>query len=327
LEHLAEAVNGEASPGHEKSRKPGRRKNAKWLVYLGVCLLSAFTVMFVEAFIELNAGKLKRLKEDLTGHYYSAEKLEALMKEKLGDSYLGDPDEDFEHYVIALVMEQLRSVEDEKFKPYNAFLSRERFDEILEGMKKAAGDVTGRALDADTYLLELTGFYDGVTLKNVRKHLDAMRNYGNLIIDLRNNAGGSIEEAGKTAELFLEKGRIIFQTVYARKTKTVVSKNEDPLRFDRIVLLTNGGTASAAELFVLSLRENLPEAVVIGTRTHGKPFAVAIRKFDDGTGMMFINGEMRGPNLSRIDADGIEPDVSADSADALQEAFQFLASR
>lgn len=292
------------------------KKLTKISAYLGFFVLIFFGTLVVKAFIDIQSNKLLQLKNDLTTHYYSSEKLEMLMKKQLGDQYLGDIDKDFDHYVISLVMEQLQSVEHEKFSKYNAFLSREKVEEIVSDLENAAEEVTGREVNPHTYYLQVSGFYDGITLKKVREHQEAMANYRNLIIDLRNNTGGSIEEAEKVAELFLAKGQTIARIAGADKTKSVVSNNDQPLTYEHIVLLTNDSTASSAELFVLALRENLPRTSVIGTRTYGKPVSFAFRKFGDGSGIIFINGMMMGPNKTEIDVDGIEPDIYAGLTEA-----------
>ena len=292
------------------------KKIIKILGYLGIFLLIIVGTLVVKAFIELQSNKLLLLKSDLGTYYYNMEKLENLMKEKLGDDYLGDWDKDFDHYVISLVMEQLQSVEHKKFSRYNAFLSKEKVEKIVGDMEKAAGEVTGKELTPDTFYLQLSGFYDGITLEKVKDHHASMSNHPNIIIDLRNNTGGSIDETEKVAQLFLEKGQTIYQIAYSERTKIVTSGNDQPLKYQNMVLLTNDQTASSAELFVLALRENLPHAVVIGTRTYGKPVSYAFRKYSDGAGMIFINGIMKGPNGAEIRVDGIEPDISVGNTEA-----------
>lgn len=292
------------------------KKIIRILSYLAFFVLIFAGTLVVKAFIDLQSNKLLHLKNDLTAHYYDSEKLERLMKERLGDDYLGDGDKDFEHYVISLVMEQLQSAEHEKFSRYNAFLSKDKVAEIMGEMEEAAGEATGKELAPNTYYLQVSGFYDGVTRERIEDHLASMTHYPNLIIDLRNNTGGSIDELKKVAQLFLEKGQTIFRIQYAKQTKSVASNNEKPLRYQNIVLLTNHQTASSAELFVLALRENLPRVVVIGTRTYGKPISYAFRKFGDGSGMIFINGVMQGPKGTEIPVDGIAPDISIGHTEA-----------
>jgi C-terminal processing protease CtpA/Prc len=136
-----------------------------------------------------------------------------------------------------------------------------------------------------------------------------MKKYKKIIIDLRDNTGGSFDELKKVANMFLDQGKTIYQLDYIDKKEKYTSKNRNPLVFDKIVLLINNDTASVSELFVIALDENLNNVTKIGTNTYGKKVSYSIRSFKDKSAMIFINSIMEGANLKPIDADGIKPDI------------------
>lgn len=126
--------------------------------------------------------------------------------------------------------------------------------------------------DGKTGYLLLTQFTDDCA-RDVRRALVDLRQQGmtNLILDLRDNGGGSLNEAVKIVNMFVEKG----QTLVTTKGKLKRSNNEykttsEPLdTVMPIVVLVNGNTASASEITAGSLQD-LDRAVILGTRTYGK---------------------------------------------------------
>lgn len=108
------------------------------------------------------------------------------------------------------------------------------------------------------------------TAERFQQCLRALEHFDAVVIDLRDNPGGPLESAVAVSNLFLEKGTIV----------SVVSRKEPTLKYEAtpdgtypqripLVLLVNGETASAAELFVGALQLH-DRAVLVGTRTHGK---------------------------------------------------------
>lgn len=120
--------------------------------------------------------------------------------------------------------------------------------------------------------LSLTGFTDNSS-KDVKKAFIELKQKGatSLIIDLRDNGGGSLQEAVEIVNLFIPKGKEIVVT----KGKLPQSQNSfktehEPVDIDiPLIILVNGNTASASEIVSGSLQD-LDRAVIVGTRTYGK---------------------------------------------------------
>ena len=130
----------------------------------------------------------------------------------------------------------------------------------------------------------------------------------NLIIDVRGNSGGLLTSAEEVASLFLEKGKTIYS--FEDKTGTKVMKDETDEATDfNIVVLVDGGSASAAELFASALKDSYSHSITIyGTNTFGKGTVQQVVTLSDGSKAKYTIGKWSRPNGECIDNEGITPD-------------------
>lgn len=107
-----------------------------------------------------------------------------------------------------------------------------------------------------------------------------------IILDLRGNPGGLLSEAHRTAELFLEEGRLIVGTEARSRwdETTIYSTGDDLTDGLPIVVLIDGASASAAEIVAGALRQN-DRAVLVGDTTFGKGLVQGFTRFTDGSGL------------------------------------------
>lgn len=147
----------------------------------------AFVVLYgVEMIKERN--KLYVFKNDLLFGYYDKDVLRQTFRDHLGEDYIGDLEQDFDHYVINLVLSEISQLEDEKNKVYNSFLS-EAFLEIYHKEKEeVTAQLSGESIDQNIYYLQLTTFNDK-TYKQINKLVPKMEDYDHIIIDMRDNTG------------------------------------------------------------------------------------------------------------------------------------------
>lgn len=114
----------------------------------------------------------------------------------------------------------------------------------------------------------------------VRKAVIALKEQGAraLVLDLRGNGGGALDQAVSIVNLFVEKGQTIVETKgKVSATHQVYETNDEPLDLNMpLVVLVNDNSASASEIVAGSLQD-LDRAVIIGTRTYGKGLVQAIR--------------------------------------------------
>ncbi len=130
-----------------------------------------------------------------------------------------------------------------------------------------------------------------------------------LVLDLRNNPGGLLEQAVEVSDIFLDKGLIVStrgrrpeQTANFSAT-TNGKKNRTPL-----VLLVNEGSASASEIVAGALQDH-KRAIVLGTETFGKGSVQTIIPMPDGAGLRLTTAHYFTPNGTSIQARGITPNL------------------
>ena len=130
-----------------------------------------------------------------------------------------------------------------------------------------------------------------------------------LILDLRNNGGGLLDQAIKISDLFLDKGEIL--SIKGRENKNTKVFNASPSSVQRtypIVVLINGGSASASEIVAGALQDQ-KRAVILGTTSFGKGSVQTVETLRDGSGLKLTIARYYTPSGRSIQAKGIEPDI------------------
>lgn len=128
-----------------------------------------------------------------------------------------------------------------------------------------------------------------------------------VILDLRNNGGGLLQESVEVASVFLDSGVAVHeQTNHDERT---IEVEDGGAIIDRpLVVLVNQGTASAAELVAGAIQDN-ERGVLIGQRTYGKGTIQQIFTLSDSSSVHITSAEWFTPNRNAIDGVGLEPDI------------------
>ncbi len=131
-----------------------------------------------------------------------------------------------------------------------------------------------------------------------------------LVLDLRNNPGGVLNGSVDVADIFLDKGVIVYTEgrVKDSQLKFYATKG-DPLNGAPIVVLVNGGSASASEIVAGALQDQ-KRAVVMGSMTFGKGSVQTILPLTDETAIKITTARYFTPSGRSIQAEGIKPDVT-----------------
>ena len=134
-------------------------------------------------------------------------------------------------------------------------------------------------------------------------------NYGGIILDLRNNPGGFLEASVMVGSDFIKEGVIVKQQSSDGKTVTYeVDKSRGKLLDDKLVVLVNGGSASASEILSGAIKD-YKRAQLVGEKTFGKGTVQEPQQFADGSGLHVTIAKWLLPNGSNIHKVGIEPDI------------------
>lgn len=128
-----------------------------------------------------------------------------------------------------------------------------------------------------------------------------------MILDLRDNPGGLLNQAIKVSNLFLDKGYIV-STVDRDGYKTSVRVKGEPICRLPMAVLINKGSASASEITSGALKDN-DRAILVGEKTFGKGLVQGINRLDDGSGVNITIARYLTPSDTDINQKGISPDV------------------
>ncbi|MBF0381695.1 MAG: S41 family peptidase [Magnetococcales bacterium] len=130
-----------------------------------------------------------------------------------------------------------------------------------------------------------------------------------LVLDLRNDPGGLLDQAVQVADAFLEKGLIVYtKGRIAGKDMSFEAHSGDLVKGAPMVVLINTGSASASEIVSGALQDH-NRAVVMGTRSFGKGSVQTIIPLNDGSGLRLTTAQYYTPSGRSIQAKGIEPDI------------------
>jgi carboxyl-terminal processing protease len=129
-----------------------------------------------------------------------------------------------------------------------------------------------------------------------------------LVLDLRNNGGGLLEESLRISDVFIDKGIILSIKGRGEDTKEFPAKPSSVKRDYPIVLLINGGSASASEIVAGAMQDH-KRALILGTTSFGKGSVQTVEPLRDGYGLKLTIARYYTPSGRSIQAKGIEPDI------------------
>lgn len=191
----------------------------------------------------------------------------------------------------------------------------------LTRSKVKVNQVEGKVISDDIGYIKFTSF-DETTAEDFKKQYQelAKKNIKSLIIDLRNNGGGIVDQALEIADYIADKDSVLLYEVDKNNKETVRKAKTDPIINMPIVILTNENTASASEILAGALKD-LGKAKTVGTTTYGKGVIQQILKLNDGSGLKITIEEYQTPNKNKINKVGIEPDEKVELPDSVESIF------
>lgn len=167
-------------------------------------------------------------------------------------------------------------------------------------------------IDENIGYLGISSFDEGVAEDFKNKFLDLKdKGIKSLIIDLRDNGGGIVEEATQIVDYIVPKGKDILITVDKDKNEEITKSKEDVLIDMPVVVLVNASSASASEIVAGALKD-LDEATIVGSKTYGKGVIQEFLSLSNGGGLKITIEEYYTPNRTKINGVGITPDVEVE---------------
>ncbi|MBQ1508487.1 MAG: peptidoglycan-binding protein [Erysipelotrichaceae bacterium] len=177
--------------------------------------------------------------------------------------------------------------------------------------------------DKDCVIMEIMSFGESTADECVR-YLEPYRDYHKLIIDLRDNSGGYQTSVQEVAGVFLGKDVVVMDQIFknGRRESYKTISHEYFDNFDKIVVLTNQYTASAAEVLAICLKEQHPDTTLVGLTTYGKGVVQSTYLIDDGNSALKITtSKWLSPSGKWINGEGVHPDVEVYQDDALYISY------
>jgi len=165
-------------------------------------------------------------------------------------------------------------------------------------------------------------------LMTALEKLETGRNLRGLILDLRNNPGGLLSQAIEVSDIFLDSGLIVSTKGRNASQNMEVSAHKNKVERDYpIIVMVNGGSASASEIVAGALQDN-KRALTLGTRTFGKGSVQTILPLSDGSGLRLTTAKYYTPSGRSIQLSGIAPDIEVKfippAKDEEKEGPQFM---
>ncbi len=181
--------------------------------------------------------------------------------------------------------------------------------------------------EGDIAYLKIKSFQEDTyreLVKNLNKLKANPNKFKGLILDLRNNPGGLLDQAIKISDLFLEHG-VIVSTVGAgdkvlQVNEAVGGATEEPYP---MIVLVNGASASASEIVAGALKNN-NRAIVIGEQTFGKGSVQSVYSLRDNSALKLTIAQYLTPGNESIQSVGITPDIKLDPVSVNAETVRIL---
>lgn len=281
-----------------------------------------FVVLFAKHMVKQIFFKQEVAIECLEDNYYDKDKID------LAVDILDKEDNDYddEAYISAL-FNVINENEPEELRFYNKLYTKEEYDLLMSKNNKKLEASTLTVTDDYTYL-KIGSFRKVDYMTLVEDHLDEINKSEMLIIDLRNNSGGLIDNYSNFAELFLNENDLLFKLKENEKTDDYTANEKAVIEVKDVILIVNNKTASVSELLVLTFESSFDHCYTVGETTYGKYFAYGVKEFIDESKMMFITSIMLGPEEQPIPSTGLVPEIeylddqNLDLSDYLNEVLE-----
>jgi len=167
--------------------------------------------------------------------------------------------------------------------------------------------VEGKIMDNGMGYLKVTEFSENTT-ELVKKELSKFdeNKVNKIVIDLRNNGGGTLNAAVDMLNLFVTEGPLVYVD-YATGNEDIYSSELKEQKY-KISLLINGGSASATEIFAGAVKYK-HEGIIVGTQSFGKGIVQSLYQLKDGAGVKFTTAEYFSVDRTPVHKIGITPDI------------------
>ena len=225
----------------------------------------------------------------------------------VGDIIIKVNGEDVRSNSVKEVSEKIKTKEPVKITVYRSGIEK---DITTKAQNVIITSVTKNNYEGVGYIKIST--FSNTTYSQFKTALESLESEGisSLVIDVRNNGGGYLSPAVEIAELFVTKGKNIYG-LESKVTKEMYKDKTNDKRDYKVVILTNGATASASEVLTAALKESYG-ATIVGTTTYGKGTVQETSTLETGGMVKYTTAYWLTPDGNKINGIGIKPDIEVD---------------
>ena len=187
----------------------------------------------------------------------------------------------------------------------------EEFTVEITRRKVTVPSVESEMLEGDIAYIKITEF-SSATVNQFESAVGSAldRKAKGIIFDIRNNGGGTVKSAAQMIDIVVPEGPVVHSVDKNGKSKVMYTSDSAELNLP-IVVLTNRGTASAAELFAAAIKD-YGKAKIVGSNTYGKGVMQDIYPLDDGSAIKITTAQFNPPTSENFDGVGVKPDFVVD---------------
>lgn len=154
------------------------------------------------------------------------------------------------------------------------------------------------------------------TYQQFKKELNKLEKQGitSLIIDVRSNPGGHLNQTKDILELFMDKNKVLYQVEF-KEDKEKIKDETKASRDYPVVVLINSSSASASEILAASFQDSYSQATLVGETTYGKGTVQQAYSLTDGSSLKYTTERWLTPKGKWIDGKGVSPDYEVSLSD------------
>ncbi|WP_250227411.1 S41 family peptidase [Anaeropeptidivorans aminofermentans] len=258
-------------------------------------------------------------------NYAYTDALDNVYIDALGEDNFKSYAKNFDEMVIAVVSDHIGDAAEDR---YTYLYTPSQYKDSKEKTKEKAEEAEIKELNEDTVYLYLPNM-SKYTTEFAKENKENYQNYKNIVIDLRDNTGGALDPTYELLDYFLPKGKLMAaeNTRLFLTSRKIKSKNNTYFEYENIILLENSNTASAAETFIMALKENLDNVTVMGEKSFGKGIGQYTLSLKGGYAVKATVMELETPSGNSIHKSGIEPDVKYVRGDVIKKALSYINSK
>lgn len=194
------------------------------------------------------------------------------------------------------------------------------FDKTLTRKKLTASNVESKVLDNNIGYIRILAFENNVASQFQDQYNELKsKNVSGLIIDLRGNPGGLVDETVKIANMILPNGEVVKLVDKSGTEKVYSSDGKNEINIP-LVVLVNSSSASASEILSSAIKDS-QKGVLVGNKTYGKGIVQTVESLDNDGALSITTAKYYTASGIEINKNGIEPNYTVDLPDDVKNSL------